>query len=138
MKVYCASKARHWPWWTALQAAGVPIVATWPSAEFNSTGQEPSLDGWRQHWSDCISEAASADVTLVYAREGERQMGALVEAGAALGAGRQVYLVSDHAWSWRHHPNVRNFESLDKAIGAIVAAHAVERDRGRVSLTGVV
>ena len=40
-KVYVASKSRHWPWWAALRAAGIPIVASWVDAEFNHTGAEP-------------------------------------------------------------------------------------------------
>jgi hypothetical protein len=31
-RVYVASKARHWVWWAALRAAGVPIVAPWIDA----------------------------------------------------------------------------------------------------------
>ena len=47
-------------------------------------------------------EASEADIVLLYAREDERQMGALVEAGCALGAGKQVYLVAPWAkWSFR-------------------------------------
>ena len=34
----------------------------------------------------------------------ERQMGALVEAGECLGAGKRLYLVTPHAWSFQHHP----------------------------------
>ena len=44
----------------------------------------------------CISEASAADIVLVYARQDERQMGALVEMGAARASGAMVYLVSDH------------------------------------------
>jgi hypothetical protein len=48
------------------------------------------------------------------------QCGALVEVGSALAAGKRVYLVSPHAWSFGHHPNVRRFESLGDAVAAIV------------------
>ena len=58
----------------------------------------------------------------MFAQDGERQMGALVEAGACLGAGKQLYLVSPHAWSFRHHPNCRQFETLERAVDAVVAA----------------
>jgi hypothetical protein len=59
----------------------------------------------------------------------ERQMGALIEVGSALGAGKQVYLVSPHDWSWKHHPRVRVFDTLEAAVTAIVAAAAGERAR---------
>ena len=45
-------------------------------------------------------------------------MGALVEAGACLGAGNRLYLVSPHAWSFQHHPRARNFGSLEQAVAA--------------------
>jgi hypothetical protein len=120
--VYCASKAKHHPWWRALRAAGVPLTASWPDASFNATGEEPSADQWARPWRRCIDEASAADVTLMFAQEGERQMGALVEAGACLGAGKRLYLVSPHAWSFQHHPRVRCFASLEQAVAAVVAA----------------
>ena len=65
---------------------GVLIDASWPDADFNHTGAEPNR------------AAAAADITLMFAQEGERQMGALVEAGACLRAGKRLYLVTPHAW----------------------------------------
>ena len=84
--VYVASKAKHWQFWAALRAAGIPIQASWIDAEFNRTGEEPTGDHWARHWELCCREASQADVTLMYAAEDERQMGALVEIGCALGA----------------------------------------------------
>jgi hypothetical protein len=98
----------------------VPIVAGWLDAAFNSTGEEPTPDVWLKHWKACIEQAAAADIVLLYAREDETQMGALIEAGAALGAGKEVWCVSPHEWSFRHHPRVRNFRSLDEAVRALV------------------
>jgi hypothetical protein len=72
----------------------------------------------------CCDEAA-ADIVILYARADDRpQMGALIEAGAALGAGKQVWCISPHNWSWRHHPNVENFDSLAAAITALRAMQA--------------
>jgi hypothetical protein len=85
VRIYVASKSRHWPWWAALRAAGIPIVASWVDADFNRTGAEPP--DWALHWLKCVDEAAAADVVLMFAREDESQMGALIEVGAALAAG---------------------------------------------------
>jgi hypothetical protein len=52
----------------------------------------------------------------MYACAEERQNGALIEVGAALGAGKEVYLVSPHNWSWQHHPRVRVFATLEAAV----------------------
>jgi hypothetical protein len=59
----------------------------------------------------------------------ERQMGALIEVGAALGAGKQVFLVSPHNWSFQHHPRVRRFDTLEAAVAAIMAGAAGEKAR---------
>jgi hypothetical protein len=91
MIIYPASKTKHLDHWRALRAAGLEIRAGWLEAEFNSTGIEPTPAEWAKHWQMCTSEAAAADVVLLYARSDETQMGALLECGAALGAGRQVY-----------------------------------------------
>jgi hypothetical protein len=32
---------------------GVPIDASWPDADFNHTGAEPTSDQWRRHWTRC-------------------------------------------------------------------------------------
>jgi hypothetical protein len=49
-----------------------------------------------------------------------RQCGALLEVGAALGADKQVFLVSPYEWSIAHHPNVRRFATLEDAIGELI------------------
>ena len=87
MQIYVASKTIHLPFWQALRAAGVPIVASWIDWPGNSGEIEPTSDEWSEHWQRCLSEASEADVTLLCATEGERQMGALLECGAALAAG---------------------------------------------------
>jgi hypothetical protein len=120
MKIYPASKSRHLDFWRALRGAGVDIRASWLDAPFNFDGSEPTPEAWSEHWT--ISEAAAADVVLLYARADENQMGALLETGAALAAGKQVFAVSPHQWSFRQHPRVTNFESLEEAVAAIMAS----------------
>jgi hypothetical protein len=120
--VYFASKARHAPFVQALRAAGVNITATWPDWPMNYCTDEPTADQWRQHVQACIEQAAVADVTLLYAQAEETQFGSLIECGSALAAGRQIYLVSPHAWPFlRNHPRVRSFETLADAIAAITS-----------------
>jgi hypothetical protein len=100
-----------------LRAAGLPIEATWIDCEFNHTGA-PCPD-FSLHWRKCIEEAAAADILILYAAQDESQMGALVECGAALGAGKQVFLVTPHDWSIEHHPRVKRFPTLEAAVQAI-------------------
>jgi hypothetical protein len=129
MKIYCASKARHMRWWQALRGAGIPIEAPWIDAELNQPGAEARPDQWQRHWRDCIASAAAADVVLFYAGEEERQCGALLECGAALAAGKQVFIVSPYEWSFAHHERCRRFDSLEAAIRAIKAQEAGEEAR---------
>ena len=127
MIIYPASKTAHLDHWRALRAAGLDIRASWLDSEINTGNIDPSKDAWARHWSLCCSEAAAADVVLLYACEDERQCGALIEAGCALGAGKQVWCVSPHKWSFRNHPRVRNFDTLEAAVAALVAIDAGER-----------
>ena len=110
------------------KAAGVPIFASWIDAEFNQTGAEPTKDAWALHWQICIDEAAAADVTLLYAAEDERHMGALIEFGAALASGKMVYAAAPD-FSVLHHARVRRFTTLDQAIAALMAQAAGEQAR---------
>jgi hypothetical protein len=129
MKIYCASKAKHAAWWRALRAAGVPIIATWIDWSRNHDGGEPTADEWQRHWERCINEASAADILLFVAFEDERQCGALLEAGAALAAGKRCYVVSPHWWSVANHPRCRIFRTLEDAVTAVMAAVAGERAR---------
>jgi hypothetical protein len=131
MRVAVASKSRHWETWAALRAAGINIISSWPEWPHNRNGHdEPDADAWRKHSADCIADATAADVLLLFAKEDERQFGALLECGAALGAGKQVYVVSPHPWPFlRNNPRVRSFATLADAVAAIKGAETGERLR---------
>jgi hypothetical protein len=107
----------------------LPIVASWLDWSHNHDKTEPDSDEWAAHWERCCREASEADIVLAYCRADENQNGAFLEIGAALGAGKQVWLVTPHNWSWKHHPRVRVFDTLEKAVEAIMAAAAGERAR---------
>ena len=53
--------------------------------------------------------------------ENEQACGALIEAGAASAAGRQLFVASSGASPFSHHPNCRNFSALADGIAIIVA-----------------
>jgi hypothetical protein len=149
-QIYPSSKAKHHLWWQALRASGVPIAyPCWIDAEFNATGEEPSHTEWASHWSDCVSLAARCELTLFLALPGEQHAGAILECGAALSAGREVYAVSAIDFTFLRHPNCRIFPDLRAAITAIVARkkgeaarqaalnrprERIENGRGRISV----
>jgi hypothetical protein len=119
--VYVASKAKWAPWWRALKAAGAPIESPWITWDGNAPGVTPSDDAWSKHWSCCISSAAEADVCLFVCNKGETACGQLIEAGAALAAGKRVFVVSDYEFTFGHHPRCRIFPTLEAAVEAIMA-----------------
>jgi hypothetical protein len=118
-KIYIASKAKHAARWRALRDAGVDIRASWIDSPINRDGAEPTATEWRRHWQMCLRQAAAADAVLFYAEEGETQCGALIEVGAALAAGKRVYVVSPYEWTIANHPLCTRFDTLQDAIEAI-------------------
>jgi hypothetical protein len=127
VKLAVTSKSRHWQFFGALRTAlagqGVEIVSTWIDWPRNKDSVEPTADEWREHAKACIEDAVRCDVLLLYAAEDERQFGALLETGAALGAGRQVFVVSPHPWPFlKCHPRVKCFPTLAAAVTAVMVA----------------
>jgi hypothetical protein len=124
MRIYLASKSRHAEFVAALNAGGFPLASSWHSWPFNRNAQEPERADWREHSERCLREAAGADVCVLYAPDAtDMHFGSLLEAGAALGAGKRVYLVSPHDWPFlRNHPRVRSFPNLAAAVTELVAA----------------
>jgi hypothetical protein len=92
VKVAVASKSRHWQFFgalrTALAAQGIEIISTWLDWPSNRDNSEPTADEWRDHAKACIDDAATADILLLYAAEGERQFGSLLECGARIHSAR--------------------------------------------------
>jgi hypothetical protein len=85
-KLYVASKSRHCHFWQGISAAGLDVIASswidWPP---NFSNEDPTAEQCAEHWQRCCEEAASCDVLLLFAQEGEQQRGSLVELGACLG-----------------------------------------------------
>jgi hypothetical protein len=131
MQVAIASKSKHWEMWTALRAAGIPIISTWIDWHHNRDDTHPEDDEWAAHVVACIDDVIKSDVLILYCKADERQFGSLLECGAALSAYKQVFLVApSFEWSFlRCHPRVRSFDTLDAAIAAIVAMMQGERAR---------
>ena len=125
MKLYVASKSRHCHFWQGIRAAGLDVIASswidWPP---NFSNEDPTAQQYAEHWRRCCEEAASCDVLLLFAQEGEQQRGSLVELGACLGAGKRAFIVTAYPWSFINHPAVTVFDRLSDAIDAIRALQA--------------
>jgi hypothetical protein len=94
---YVASKSRHWHMWEGLRNhAGANIISR-PGSRLGRHDDQLEISAveWAAHADLCLSQAASADVPIVHVREDDpQQFGALLECGAALGAGKTVFLVA--------------------------------------------
>jgi hypothetical protein len=129
MKIYPASKARWARHWCAVRSLlGLPITGSWIDWDRNKDGSEPTVAEWRDHWQRCLAEARDCDVLLFVDMPGENQCGAIAEMGSALGAGKQVFIVSENWWSIEHYDNVRKFSRIEDAVTALVSMH---RDQNR-------
>jgi NTP pyrophosphatase (non-canonical NTP hydrolase) len=108
--IYIASKSHHFARSQALREAGAPIISTWiDEGEVGATSDFSDL------WVRCVSEAASASALIAYGEPGETLKGALVEIGAALAAGKPVYLVGEIPGTFDNHPLARRAASVEEA-----------------------
>jgi len=73
-------------------------AAAWPLAAREQQQPMPMmvLIGAGSH----VSDTSKADVVLFVALEGETQCGVLIEIGAALAAGKRVFIVSPYEWTF--------------------------------------
>lgn len=114
--IYTASKLCHASMWKELRGKWPEVffTARWPDL----VGRVPD-DGRNAQifWLHDIADIRKADAVLLYAETGEHLRGALVEAGAALGLGKQVICVGDHPdyGTWRKHPLVTSCDDLAAA-----------------------
>lgn len=101
--IYTASKIWHAEKWQALRDKfGFRVIATWIDVPCGTpedpTGAKLLSDSEKSKlWVACSHETATAEMTVVYAEEGDEMRGALVELGAALACNHPVYLIGDCA-----------------------------------------
>ena len=101
--IYSASKIWHAPKWLELRDIyGFNIIATWinipcGSPENKSEAKILTPAEKRTLWYACKTEPVEADFTVIYSEPGDEHRGALVEIGAALGAGKYVYMLGQCA-----------------------------------------
>ncbi len=118
LSVYTASKPRHSQMWRKIRdTGGINIIATWIDFE-----KDEDIDCFQRLWIQCASEAAQADVTLLYIEPGDELRGAYVEMGIALASGKRVYVVNPQnvkVTDAINHPRVTVFANLGTALDAI-------------------
>lgn len=106
--IYFASALHHAPLWRDY-AATYPITATssWIYQE-NLASADKDFDACTLGWAKNLRDIRRSDFVLFFAAVGDRQRGALVEAGAALAYGIPVLLSGDfdQTASWCFTPGV--------------------------------
>lgn len=125
--VYTASRSKHAHRWRELRSAGHPIISSW----IDEAGEGETSD-WGDLWRRCLEEAKGADVLILYAEEGETLRGALLEAGAALTAGRRVIYVGPDATlnNVLRHPGIERANSVDAALAVLTPTPEQEPSDG--------
>lgn len=111
MKIYTASKTIHAEMWRSLRKEfpSIHFTASWPDLIALNLESDKSPLVFRDAWEQNIREVLEADKLILFHLSGESHEGSFIEAGAALGAGKRVYIVSNDAYvlsSWRYHPLV--------------------------------
>lgn len=113
MKIYIASKTIHAERWQALRAQGVNIISSW--IDEMKVGPKDLTAIARR----CLAECRDCDGLIVYREEGEVLKGAFIEMGAALAAGKPVYLVGSvlpETSVFGHFPLVMRATSVEVAV----------------------
>ena len=72
-------------------------AAAWPLA---ARAQQPAMPVVLIGAGSHVSDTSKADVVLFVALEGETQCGVLIEIGAAMAAGKRVFIVSPYEWTF--------------------------------------
>lgn len=112
--IYPASKTRHAPMWRELRQKGWHITGSW----IDEAGAGETLD-YAELSSRCISEIKKADVVVLYCERDDHLRGALIEAGAALCFGLEVWSVgacSSLSPVFANHPNWKQFATIEEAL----------------------
>lgn len=123
-KVYCASSTAHaamWREWSDALRPRIDIVSTWhqsPSVEADEINEAICAVAWKENIRQITNDAHHM---IVYANEGDRLQGTLVEVGMAIAMSMPIYIVGDYRWgTWRYCRFVYPHFTLHEALMAIV------------------
>ena len=123
IKVYIASKLSYAKRFRDLREIwgmrGVDLHARWfDQAELEHVNHELTPHDFHVFWLVDEEDVRQSDAVILYAENGDRLRGALVEVGMAIALGKLVIVIGDHPdyGTWQHHPVVTRADSLDHAF----------------------
>jgi len=126
-RIAVASKTYHAPMWRKLRGKGLPVISTW----IDEAGEGESAS-YKDLAERCLREVASADMLILFCKQGDILKGAMIEAGASLASNIPVYCVGESESLSRvfsKHPLWFDVESIDRAlkthgiVGKLVHSH---------------
>ena len=129
-RVYTASKLKHAKMWKDIcdKRHDVIFHARW--LKHVQLGTPGTVDNARAFWQEDHQDVATSDALIVYAEEGDRLRGALVEAGIAIALGVPVFLVGDSPdfGTWQYHSMVivRGCSTIEDALEQIALIEVVK------------
>lgn len=88
------------------------MVSRWPYL----TGLVPdSAEHAVNFWADDFADIENCDILAVYAEEGDKLRGALIEVGYALAFSKKIILIGEHPdfGTWRHSGNVIHINDMN-------------------------
>jgi hypothetical protein len=129
--IYVASRVRHAAMWRRHRDAGTNIISSW--IDQAGPGETPDIGAL---WQQIVAEVTLARWLVLYIEPDDFPLkGALVEAGIALGHGREVIVVAPRVelepvsyrpiGGWCRHPSVRFAGSIGDALNGFALPRGV-------------
>jgi len=126
--VYLAAKLRHAPTMRAwyhelLDSPEFDVVSTWHNSDTLEADERDS-NLCREGWEANIEQVEDAKYMIAFATKDDNIQGTLIEIGAAISRGAEIYLVGDYPWgSWIHMNNVFDAPTIHAALCEIAMEH---------------
>jgi len=118
IRVYGASKLHHAAMWRGIceQSSSFFFHARW--LKHNKLKTPDTLSNAVSFWLEDEEDVKNCDVLIVYAIEGDKLRGALIEAGMAIAYNKPVIVVGKHPdyGTWQYHPKVHRATDLKHAL----------------------
>lgn len=114
---YIASKVKYAPLWRKMRANGHKITSSW----IDEMEEVKKIEDCADLALRCVSDIMDAKFVVLYCSHGDLLKGALIEAGIAIGMGKEVRCVGNcHSISrvFKQHPLWTRYRSVIAATRA--------------------
>lgn len=137
LDIYVASKIHHAKYLIGVRQnllkQDININSRWLyQAQYEETS---TPDLYKIFWGIDFTDIHNSNAVLIYAEEGDKLRGALVEAGIAIALNKPVIVIGDHLdyGTWQHHQGVYRAKTFDEAIFILKSMfHSVHMIAGEI------